>query len=50
MRALVATNVLSRREDKTLFLPIDLHRDPDGEIAAQALAHFHKLATFRSIL
>ena len=42
MRALVASNVLSRREDKVLFVPIDLHRDPAGEIAAQAVARLHR--------
>ena len=36
MRALFASNVLSRREDKTLFLPIDFHRDPDGHRAVQS--------------
>ncbi len=50
MRALVATNVLSRREDKTLFVPIDLHHDPGGHRTTQALARLHKLATLRSIL
>ncbi len=50
MRALVATNVLSRREDKTLFLPIDLRLDPAGEIAAQSFTRLHKLATLRAIL
>jgi sirohydrochlorin cobaltochelatase len=50
MRALVASNVLSRCEDKVLFLPVDHHRDPDGEIAAQSFARLHKLAALRSIL
>jgi sirohydrochlorin cobaltochelatase len=50
MRALVAFNVLSRREGTTLFLPIDPHRDPIGELAAQSFARLHKLATLRSIL
>ena len=50
MRALVATNVLSRREDKTLFVPIDSHHDPGGQKAAQALTRLHKLATLRAIL
>ena len=50
MRALVATNVLSRREDKTLFVPIDLHHDPGGQKTTQALTRLHKLATLRAIL
>ena len=48
MRALVASNVLSRREDKTLFLPIDPQRDPTTEIAAQSFALLHKLAALHS--
>jgi sirohydrochlorin cobaltochelatase len=50
MRALVASNVLSRREDRVLFVPIDLHRDPESEIAAQAIARLCRLAKLRAIL
>jgi hypothetical protein len=50
MRALVASNVLARGEDKTLFLPIDLHHDPGGAKTAQSLTRLHKLATLKSIL
>jgi sirohydrochlorin cobaltochelatase len=50
MRALVASNLLSRHEDKTLFVPIDLHHDASGELTAQAFARLHKLATLRTIL
>ena len=50
MRALVASNVLARREDTTLFLPIDPHRDPTAEIVAQSVARLHKVASLRSIL
>jgi sirohydrochlorin cobaltochelatase len=50
MRALVASNVLSRREDKALFIPVDQHHDPTGEKASRALAHLHKLASARAIL
>ena len=50
MRALVASNVLSRREDKTLFHPIDLHHAAVGQKTAQSFARLHKLAIFRAIL
>ena len=35
MRALVASNVLSRREGTTLFIPINPSSDPTGEIVAR---------------
>lgn len=38
MRALVANNVLARREDTTLFLPLNPLRDPGGKILAERLA------------
>jgi sirohydrochlorin cobaltochelatase len=44
MRAQVASNILSRREETTLFLPIDLERDPQGQRAATSLAHIHHFA------
>ena len=34
MRALVATNVLSRREGTTLFVPVNAATDPRGTIVA----------------
>ena len=49
MRALVASNVLSRREDTTLFLPTDLHHDAGGQKAAQSLTRLNKLATLRTV-
>jgi len=50
MRALVASNVLARREDKTLFLPIDRRCDPAGKIAARSFARLLELAALRSVL
>jgi hypothetical protein len=44
MRALVANNVLSRREGTVLFVPIDPVRDPDGAIVADAVTRVHRLA------
>ena len=50
MRALVASNVLSRREGTVLFVPVDSVRDPAGEKAARALVHLNGLAAIRGIL
>ena len=36
-RALVVSNVLSRREDTTLFLPVNPEQDPDGHRVAGAM-------------
>ena len=38
MRALVASNVLARREGTTLFVPINAGLDPDGSRVASAIA------------
>jgi hypothetical protein len=37
MRALIAGNVLARREGVTLFVPVNLAADPDGSRTAAAL-------------
>jgi hypothetical protein len=42
MRALVASNVLSRREESTLFVPVNPSVDPRGEIVAAAVAHVYE--------
>jgi sirohydrochlorin cobaltochelatase len=47
MRALVACNVLARREDTVLYVPVDAVRDPDGRRAADAVARVHRLASAR---
>jgi len=44
MRALVVSNVLARREETTLLVPIDPVRDADGGIVTEALTRMHRLA------
>ncbi len=50
MRALVASNVLSRREGTTLFLPINPASDPEGNRAGQSLIQVHGFASQRDVL
>ena len=50
MRALVANNVLSRREGTVLFVPIDPVRDPDGTIVAGAMARVHACAVTKGAI
>ncbi len=47
MRALVTHNVLSRREDATLFVPLNPGRDPEAAIVTRALEHVARLAIAR---
>jgi hypothetical protein len=47
MRALVASNVLSRREGEVLFVPVNATIDPSGEIVSRAFAHVYRLAQMR---
>jgi hypothetical protein len=49
MRALVAGNILSRREGTTLFVPVNRGTDPEGVRVARALARAHRLAAARNI-
>jgi hypothetical protein len=44
MRAMVASNVLSRREETTLFLPVNPVSDPSGEAVVQAFVRVHGFA------
>jgi hypothetical protein len=44
MRALVTKNVLSRREDTVLFVPVNPSSDSDGERVVHAIAQVHALA------
>jgi hypothetical protein len=44
MRALVVSNVLARREETTLFVPIDPVRDAEGGIVLEAITRTHHLA------
>ena len=50
MRALVVSNVLSRREGTTLFVPLNPAADPDGELAAASLIRVHRVASIRGVL
>jgi sirohydrochlorin cobaltochelatase len=47
MRALVAHNVLSRREDTALFIPANPSSDPGGVIVRQMLLRVERLAALR---
>ena len=47
MRALVAANVLARREGETLFVPVNAAIDPAGELLAPRVALVHRLAMRR---
>jgi hypothetical protein len=47
MRALVASNVLSRREGTTLFVPVNPAADSDGARVAAELARVHRFASSR---
>jgi len=44
MRALVATNILSRREEQVLFVPVNVAADPTGAIVSSAVADIYELA------
>jgi sirohydrochlorin cobaltochelatase len=50
MRALVASNILSRREGAAFFVPVNPISDLDGEIVAQSLLQIHGFAKSREIL
>jgi len=50
MRALVAGNILSRREGTTLFVPVNHDADPGGGRVARAVARTHRLASARGVL
>ena len=44
MRALAASNVLARREETTLLVPVNVAVDPGGALVAQRVADVHALA------
>ena len=48
MRALVAVNVLARREGTVLFVPVNAEMDP-GEIVAATVARIHRLAAAKGV-
>ncbi len=47
MRALVASNILSRREETTLFVPVNPATDVTGDIVVRAVSRIHRLAEGR---
>jgi len=47
MRAMLARNILSRREGGTYFVPIDPVRDPDGQLAVAAVLLLHHIGESR---
>ena len=49
MRALVASNVLSRREGVVLFVPVNAATDPRGTIVADAVERTYQCASARGI-
>ena len=50
MRLLVASNVLTRREGRALFVPVNPAVDPEGRTIAQALARVHRFAVANGVL
>jgi hypothetical protein len=48
MRALAVSNILTRREGRTLFLPINPALDPNGALASALLVEVHELAQLRN--
>ena len=50
MRAIVAGNILSRREGTVLFVPVNPQSDAAGGIVVKAVATVHRLARARGVL
>jgi hypothetical protein len=50
MRAMVASNVLSRREETVLFVPVNPGIDPGGHHVSSTLTAVHRLAAGRGML
>jgi sirohydrochlorin cobaltochelatase len=50
MRALVASNILARRENTALFVPLNPASDRTGSTVAQTLASVHRFAQSKNIL
>jgi sirohydrochlorin cobaltochelatase len=49
MRALVVSNVLSRREGTTLFVPVNAAIDSNGTITARTVADVYRIASARGV-
>jgi sirohydrochlorin cobaltochelatase len=50
MRALVVASVLSRREETTLFVPVNPTTDPGGDTVVKTVIRVHGFASARGIL
>jgi sirohydrochlorin cobaltochelatase len=50
MRAMVVHNVLSRREESTVCVPVNPATDPAGVIVARTVRLVHRLASIRGVL
>jgi sirohydrochlorin cobaltochelatase len=50
MRALVMSNVLSRREGTVVFVPVNSRSDPEGERLVQIVVETHRIAIEQNIL
>ena len=50
MRALVVNNILSRREETTLFVPINAAEDPGGVAVVNCMSRIHALARAAGVL
>ena len=44
MRGLIVSNILARREETALFVPVNPSVDPDGSTVVNAVARVHRLA------
>ena len=49
-RAMVASNVLARREGTTLFVPVNAESDPAGDTVTEIFARIHQFAKIRKML
>jgi sirohydrochlorin cobaltochelatase len=50
MRAMVVSNVLARREESVLFVPVNPVTDPGGEIVARMVSRVHGFARVRGVV
>lgn len=50
MRALVVSNVLARREETLLYVPLDAVADPEGKALVRAVTTVRQLAKARGVL
>jgi len=50
MRMLIASNVLARREERVLLVPVNPLQDPAGDRVANAVSRAHRLARMKGVL